>query len=532
MDRRAECTSHFGAVPKMRAGLRLQVLLLLGALLTLAFVPLHAAVSAYVAYAVRDLRSEASVALTEAAAAHLEEARHAGRSEFTQVLKAQSDRDGIEAIALYDEHGRRTAIAGLEPAFEELPTVADVVPLGSESSVKFLGSGDSPIARVVVPIERGAVVALVRPEGDAVASRPVVKLIGLYMGLVALALLVFSYFALTRMIVRPLDRLTRAAERVAGGARRLELPDRSPRELTELGESLHNMTETLLTKEQRLREHVDELERKGNELRAAQQTLIRTERLASVGRLSAGLAHEIGNPLAALIGMQDLLIDGDLPAVEGRDFLQRMRRETERIHGILGDLLQFARPSAGATGAAAEGYVPDAVSDTLALLTPQKELRELTLVTRLAPSLPRVGISREQLVQVLLNLLLNAADACGDGATITVRATATDGECVVVEVEDDGPGVAGDMRARLFEPFVTSKGVGQGTGLGLAVCRGLVESVGGSITLDETYVGGARFVVTLPVAPRPSGSPGGASDLSDSSDLSGLSDSSDSSGEA
>ncbi len=484
----------------MRVGLRLQLLLLLGALLALAFLPLHATVSAYVAYAVRDLRAEASVALTEAAASHIEDARHAGRSELTEVLAAQSDRDGIEAIALYDGEGRRTGLAGLSAAFAQFPETIDALAPGSNPSVTFVGSGDPPVVRVAVPTGHGTIIALLHPEGDSAASKPVVRLIGLYMGLVALALLVFTYFAMTRIVVRPLDRLARAAERVAGGARRLEVPGRAPRELVELGASLHNMTEILLTKEQRLREHVEELERRGLELRKAQETLVRTERLASVGRLSAGLAHEIGNPLAALIGMQDLLIDGDLPVDERRDFLTRMRRETERIHGILGDLLQFARPSNAAAGEDADGDVADAVSDTLALLAPQKALRELKLETELAEGLPAVAISREQLVQVLLNLLLNAADACPDGATIAVRAQ-TDGASVVIRVEDSGPGVPTSMRPRLFEPFVTSKGVGQGTGLGLAVCRGLVEAAGGTIDLDETYKDGARFVVTVPVAP-------------------------------
>jgi len=480
-------------------GLRLQLVLLLGVLLALAFFPLHATVSTYVAYAVRDLRAEASVALAEAAAAHLEEARLTGRSELTHVLRVQSDRDGVEAIALYDSAGRRMASAGLDSAYNQLPETLNMDALGPEPAAEFMGSDTADVVRVAIPVAGGAVVALLHPEGDSVATRAVVRLIGLYMGLVALALLVFTYFAMTRMIVRPLDRLTRAAERVAGGARRLEVPDRAPRELSELGASLHHMTDTLLTKEQRLREHVEELERRGAELRQAQETLIRTERLASVGRLSAGLAHEIGNPLAALIGMQDLLIDGDLPTDERRDFLQRMRRETERIHGILGDLLQFARPSDGGAEAIAQGSIPDAVSDTMALLAPQKALRNLSLQTELAPDLPRVAISREQLVQVLLNLLLNAADACGEGATIKVRAEPA-AAGVLLQVEDDGPGVPPEIRSRLFEPFVTSKEVGQGTGLGLAVCRGLLESVGGTIALDESYADGARFLVTLPSA--------------------------------
>jgi signal transduction histidine kinase len=108
-------------------------------------------------------------------------------------------------------------------------------------------------------------------------------------------------------------------------------------------------------------------------------------------------------------------------------------------------------------------------------------------------------MSREQLVQVVLNLVLNAADACGEGGRIVVRARRTE-RGARLDVEDDGPGVSSAVRERLFEPFVTTKEVGKGTGLGLAVCRGLVEAAGGTIALDADYHPGARFVIELPGA--------------------------------
>jgi signal transduction histidine kinase len=117
-----------------------------------------------------------------------------------------------------------------------------------------------------------------------------------------------------------------------------------------------------------------------------------------------------------------------------------------------------------------------------------------------SPTLPAVRLAREHLVQVLLNLLLNAADACGPGGHVSVRAKPS-GEGVLMTVEDDGPGVPADVRSRLFEPFATTKDVGKGTGLGLAVCRGLVEASGGTIDLDATHMAGARFVVLLRSAP-------------------------------
>ncbi|HEX7671295.1 MAG TPA: ATP-binding protein, partial [Polyangiaceae bacterium] len=260
--------------------------------------------------------------------------------------------------------------------------------------------------------------------------------------------------------------------------------------------SFRTMTERLLSEEQALRKKIDEVEETTKSLREAQGRLVRSERLASVGRLAAGLAHEVGNPIAAILGMQDLLLEGGLNEEEQRDFMTRMKKETERIHAILRDLLDFARPGRGLETAEA-GNVETAIYDTATLLGPQQSMRDVDLAVDVHPDLPPVTLSREHLVQVLLNLLLNAADACQKGGHVAVRAFAA-GDGVRIAVEDDGPGVAADVRGTLFEPFVTTKEVGKGTGLGLAVCRGLVEGAGGSIALDADYPSGARFVVELP----------------------------------
>jgi two-component system, NtrC family, sensor kinase len=330
-------------------------------------------------------------------------------------------------------------------------------------------------------------------------------MLGLYMGLIALALMMLAYFALTRFIVRPLDEMSRAAERVAGGARRLEPPRTGVRELAKLGESLQTMTERILAEEEALRRKVSEVEDATRHLEEAQARLVRSERLASVGRLAAGLAHEVGNPIAALIGMQELLLEDDLEEAERKDFLERMRKETERIHRIIQDLLQFARPSATTTalGQANEpGNVEAAIYDTVTLVRPQASMKPVDLAVDVHPDLPLVEMPNEHLVQVLLNLLLNAADACEEsGGKITVSAMPHPSGVRIV-VEDDGPGVASSMRERLFEPFATTKDIGKGTGLGLAVCRGLVEGAGGAIALDPEGAVGARFVIDLPRADR------------------------------
>jgi signal transduction histidine kinase len=342
---------------------------------------------------------------------------------------------------------------------------------------------------------------IVRTDLASTASPALVKLFALYTGVVALALLVFAYFSMTRLVVQPIDRLSSEARRVAEGARKLIAPRQGARELVELGTSLEQMTAKLRADEEALRAKIAEVERYAADLKQAQERLVRSERLASVGRLAAGLAHEIGNPLAAILGLQELMLSGGLDEADQRDFLTRMKRETERIHRILRDLLDFARP--GREGEAeAAGDVREAIGDVLALVRPQKAFREIDLTSEVAPDVPRVTLSHQRIVQVVLNLLLNAADAVPRaGGRVTVRAVRAGDDRARVSIEDNGPGIAPEVQGTLFEPFVTTKAAGEGTGLGLAVCRGLVEAVGGTIAVETGSEGGARFVIELPAGP-------------------------------
>jgi signal transduction histidine kinase len=341
---------------------------------------------------------------------------------------------------------------------------------------------------------------VLRTDDDATHGAPLLRLLALYTGLFALALLTFAYIALTRLIVRPLDSISAAARRVAGGARNFDVPKTGPAELTGLASSLSDMTAKLRADEQRMRDQIEELERRAQKLREAQDRLVRSERLASVGRLAAGLAHEIGNPIAALLGLEDLLIAGGLEPSEEKDFLARMRKETERIHHVLRGLLDFARPgSADADEGGKPGSIADAVSDVVALVRPQRTFRDVDLRVEADETLPNVTLGNERIMQVLLNLLMNAADAAGPKGKVTLKANRK-GDHVQVVVEDDGPGIDDAIRERLFEPFATTKEVGKGTGLGLAVCRGLIESARGTIRVDEGFHPGARFIVELPIA--------------------------------
>ncbi len=486
----------------VKPGLRLQILLLLGGLLLLAFVPLFFAVATYASITLQKVRDESARSLGRTVVGLVAEARaQRSPSQLATLLHAEVGANGVEAIGIYGRKGEALTRVGEPSAVDALGTTVDPT---RESSTEVKATHGRALV-MVVPDPRGAVAVLMRTDDESARVTPLVRFLGLYTGLVALALLVFAYYALTRLIVRPLVDLSTAAQRVAGGARRLDVPRGGAREITELATSLRRMTDSLMENEESLRAKIDEVEQSAFHLTQAQDRLVRSERLASVGRLAAGLAHEIGNPLAALIGMQDLLIAGGLEEAEQRDFVERMRKETDRINRILRDLLQFARPAAGGKSPVSvePGNVESAIYDTITLVRPQSSMKEVELEVDVFPDLPAVSLSKEHLVQVVLNLVLNAGDAVGPGGRVAVRAKrldVADGETdrIRVEVEDDGPGVSDDVRDRLFEPFVTTKEVGKGTGLGLAVCRGLVEAAGGSIGLDPAYDGGARFVVDLP----------------------------------
>jgi signal transduction histidine kinase len=353
---------------------------------------------------------------------------------------------------------------------------------------------------VTVSGARGTARVAIALDDAGVQLRVLTRSFALYMGLCALMLLVAIYIALGRLVIQPLDTLASAAGRVASGSRRWVVPRMPARELGLLNESLATMTAHLLNEEQEMRKRIDEVHAATERLRDAQARLVRSERLASVGRLAAGLAHEIGNPIASLIGLQDLLIEGGLTPSEQGDFLLRMRQETERIHKILRDLLDFARPTQARDRDVLKepGDVAGAIDDALALVRPQKIMKQVPIDRQLEEPLPLVALARSELVQVLLNLLLNAADALNGEGAVIIRAKHK-GMLVRIEVEDNGPGLAPSVRERLFEPFVTTKEIGKGTGLGLAVCRGLIEGTGGIIGWDASFTAGTRFIIELPL---------------------------------
>ncbi len=478
----------------MRVGVRLQILAALGALLLVAFAPLYLAVARLTEASLVAARMDAAQDLGRSVASSLFDS---GKGVSESQLGAQLSAGGISAIAMFDSEGNRTTGAG---TLALLPTH---VSSAEDAALRTPGLEGSALLIVVRnPVRAESVAMVVELDPTELPETPLVRLVALYTGVIALALLVFAYFAMTRLVVQPIEAISRGASRIAGGINTFEIPASRTKEFGELSDSLQTMLARLMAKEALLLSKIAELERITRELRDAQESIVRAERLASVGRLAAGIAHEIGNPIAAILGFEELLLSGGLEREEERDFLQRMKKETDRVHRVLRDLLDFARTGQGSPDSAnrigESTEVASNVETVLALLRPQRKLQDLHIENAVPNDLPRVKLAGERLQQVLLNLLINASDAAR--RRIRIEAAAQ-GQRVQLIVEDDGAGVSEAIRERLFEPFATTKDVGEGTGLGLAVCRGIIERAQGSITLGPTgRLGGALFIVELPAS--------------------------------
>ena len=236
------------------------------------------------------------------------------------------------------------------------------------------------------------------------------------------------------------------------------------------------------------------------------EQMFQTAKLASVGELASGVAHEINNPIAVMIEeagwMRDLLDEEDLrDAKHYEEFsrsLEQIRKQGQRCKEITRKLLSFARQC---DSDVTEAKIDGLLEDLLSVVRRRAEKRRVTVTTSIQDGLPPVSISYSELQQVLFNLINNAMDAMDpDGGRLHVGARLEDAE-ILVEVRDTGPGIPQEVIDRVFDPFFTTKPVGKGTGLGLSICYGLVGKWGGRIRAENMSGGGARFWFTIPLKP-------------------------------
>jgi two-component system, NtrC family, sensor kinase len=300
-------------------------------------------------------------------------------------------------------------------------------------------------------------------------------------------------------VARPVERMLSAASQLSSeGLPALGPPGEAPGpSLPRVAIAFERTVAALADERARVAEKVAALERANRELGTARESLVRSEKLATVGRLAGGVAHEVGNPLGAIAGYAELararLSGGSAGAAEVADLLARISAEAARIDAIIRDLLDFARSS---DLALAPVSLAGVVEGAVRLARVQARFRSVEVALDLPGDLPPVRADERRLGQVLLNLLMNAGDAMEGSGAVRIAARA-EGEHVRVEVADGGPGILPEHLPRLFDPFFTTKPPGKGTGLGLAVCHGIVESLGGEIAAENGPSGGAVFSLRL-----------------------------------
>ena len=359
--------------------------------------------------------------------------------------------------------------------------------------------------------------------------------------LIVLALADVALLAMfTRWIVRgslsgPVERLAADVQRIADGDfdHRVSDPHRS--ELRPIQESVNRLADRVLADQSLLAENILSLDDTNRELVVLRDQMVHSARLASVGTLAAGIAHEVGNPLGAITGFVDVARKRAERAGHDTDLLDAIRAEAARIDRIVRGLLDYARPRGADT---APAPVRDVLSGVRDLLESQGRLEDADFSWELGDDVSDFVLEPHRLQQVLVNLLLNALDAVEDveGARIFVRLHGAEDESsrlpprreddppgvnymhrrrlsdderrvdlisaaervTVIEVADNGPGIAEENLEHVFDPFFTTKEPGKGTGLGLSICARLVEGMGGTIAVGRASEGGARFVVRLP----------------------------------
>ena len=365
------------------------------------------------------------------------------------------------------------------------------------------GGGRQPVAsvRVVVPLG----VPLFGPT-----DRHTLPVLGLSVLLSAIGVGAFGYFLFRRRILAPVEALADGARDLGKGRLDTRLPAGAANELGAVAESFNEMAAALERYRRQSDARLAELREANADLTQAREDLIFAEKMATIGRMAAGVAHEVGNPLASVIGFVELL-QADLDGELAEDLLPRIRAELDRIHRIIRDLLAYSRPD-GASQAelspvdpTPEVLIGEVVRAAADLVTVQPRFARVEFTVDLPGDLPLALVPGDRLQQVLLNLFVNAAEAMSGRGQIRVRSVqdleAAGEGLVTISVEDDGPGIDPRAGSNIYEPFFTTKEVGDGTGLGLAVSMRLVEKMGGRLRHRRDSATGACFHLSLPARP-------------------------------
>lgn len=441
--------------------------------------------------------------------------------ERKRLLRALVDGRKVDCAGMRGSDAGSTLVWGQAWCTgERLTVLLDRAAMSTQSirsvigPVQALASGRRPGVVFAMPISSGE-----REESIGVAlplvslSNALVrteKVLLVYMGINLLVFGTIGFVRISNYVLRPVERLTRIAELYGADDPRLFTDHSGGGEFSRLAGSLNRMLVRIERDRSTLKKSIDELDLANRKLRQKQQEMIRAEKLASVGRLAAGLAHEIGNPVAIVQGYLGLLQQREnVNGAERKEYLSRAEHELERVSNLIRQLLDYARVSEYPQEAVS---VHDLLESEKAMVMSLPLFRDIIVESSYSAAKDRVLGDKGQLQQVLLNCFVNAADAIASRSVTEepgrikistqnrgVLDDSPEQEILIVSVWDNGVGIEPELLQKVYDPFFTTKEPGKGTGLGLAVSRSIVESLGGKMDIRNNVSGGATVEIVLPL---------------------------------
>jgi signal transduction histidine kinase len=357
----------------------------------------------------------------------------------------------------------------------------------------------------------------------------------------ALVLIIFGSFLLSRILVKPIKDLVQLTQKISEGDFSQKIEVTSKNEIGQLIGSFNRMIERLRENQESLENYLESLESANKQLKQAQEELIRTEKLASIGRFAAGVAHEVGNPLGSILGYTGILQKEGMDREESKDYLKRIEKEIGRINRIVRELLDFAKPSKFEIK---DVEINKVIESTLSLLSYQKDFKNIETRLDLQSDLPMIKGDESQLSQIFINIILNAIDAMPNGGILRIQTRehvvenlyadrfqriypprrksdpmqsdyshlrkpdpfsalltkfSKGDRLAKIRISDTGIGIKKEDLENIFDPFFTTKAPDKGTGLGLSITIRIVESLGGEIKVESEIGKGATFEVYFPV---------------------------------
>ncbi|MFW6284697.1 MAG: sensor histidine kinase, partial [Desulfosalsimonas sp.] len=409
-----------------------------------------------------------------------------------------------------------------EPLSETIRTTHEQAAASQKPQTSFCGKiwgvlgPKSRYALISHPVaETGRIVTGVVPLSPVyTAMRATQKMAFGYLLFNIVLLVSFGAWRISRMVTRPIDRLIRNTETCQASEPLEWFCEQQKDEFSRLSGALNQMLSRIEGDRRRLKQSLASLEQANQQLKEAKNDIVRAEKLASIGRLSAGLAHEIGNPIGIVLGSLGLLKSRCIAPEDqiGMDYIQRAESEIQRVHTIIGQLLDFSRKRGNKPDLL---HLHDLIHEVGDMLSCQPLFSSIDFEYRLDAENSRIYADADQLHQVLVNLLINAADSIRQSDNARAGEICLSTRCILdtrlrrahdpaagfieLKIRDNGAGIDPQHIEQVFDPFFTTKEPGKGTGLGLSVSYMIIQQTGGDMAVDSPAPGATAMVLRLPL---------------------------------